>query len=169
MESIGKTAIADQLVLRAGQGEQSALSSLLDILRGEMACLIRQARVRTNDHEDAAQESVLVVMACAQAYQPAKGSFRSFAFTSLWRMLQRFRRAPFLTLDSLPPVPYAHPFYAVEATDLLNAAPHPDIVRDYYGLGCQERTVNQIAAQRRMAPATVRAALQESIEAMRGA
>lgn len=159
--------MTDAIVRQAGRGEQAAIVGVLDALHGELAALIRQARISSSDHDDAAQDAVMIVMACCQSYDRNLGTFRAYVCVSVRKMLLKFRRLPFATSDCLPDVPYESNDSALTAEDALAVAPHADIVRDYFGIGRQERSVNQIAASRRLAPKTVRAAITESLQVMR--
>jgi DNA-directed RNA polymerase specialized sigma24 family protein len=167
VEQVAVNPLLDSVIAAAGQGDRDAMGHVLDALRPELVVLIRQAQVPISDRDDAAQEAVLVVMACTSAYDSSLGSFRGYVCASVRKMLRRFRGTPahdyFLIDEPLYEPNEAH----VRAEEMLQGAPYEDIVREYYGIGCDERTQNQIAAARGIAPKKVRAALQESLASMR--
>lgn len=167
MDAREADSLTDALVRQAGRGEQDAIARVLDILHGDLAVLIRQAHINTSDRDDASQDAVLVVMACAQSFDPQLGTFRAYVHVSVRKMLRKFHHLGPILLAAVPDLPYEARDVELEAVDVIGTATHPEIVRDYFGIGRPELSVNQIAARRRMAPRRVQAALTESLQVMR--
>lgn len=157
------------LVMKAKDGDTAALVVLLERMRGMVASLVRQARVHVNDRDDCCQEGCLVVMRCVGGFDPAMGSFRGYAFASLRKMIRQFQRATGRQiLTPLPDDLTWEPTQAeLSAAELLMKAKYPDVVKAFFGVGRPERNLNQIATELQCSPATVKAMLMESLQAMR--
>lgn len=152
---------------KAGGGD--AVSRLLDLLRPELAEAIRQARLRPHDAEDGAQEAVVIVLRCLPSHDPALGTFMAYVLSSVRKMLRGIRRtftceAAMFGAESV----YDWDDSLVVAADLIDEAPHAEIVRAFFGIDGPERSLNQIAAVTGRSPREVRAALMEALGAMRG-
>lgn len=160
------------LVARSQAGERDVLVEILDILQEDLRTIIERRRLQEADREDAGQQAVVLVMHCVRSYDASMGSFRAYACSSVRHMLRGFWRPRWLELDQIPePVVEsceAEALCRAEVEERLARSPHADVVRLYFGIGCEPMTLNQIGAMVGRSPETVRRSLAEALEAMRG-
>lgn len=165
--------LGEYTVRLAAAGDEAALGRVLAALHTEVVDAVRRSRVPPSDTDDAVQDCVLLIMRCCADYQPARGLFRPYVLTSVWKQLRRYRcRVQPTPLDVVgePLAPDDARTVADEVDDLLGVLPtaQADVVRDYYGLGGRpDRNINQIAALRGLTRTAVRADLAEAFVVLR--
>jgi len=144
---------------------------------------VRSSHIHPNDFDDAAQDACLRVLRCVQRHDPARGPFRAYCMTAVWARLKSFRggsrhnrRTVTCDYAATSPTheavvtPHDDSAEAVtEVAELLEGLPSEQaaMLRELYGIGGQERSVNQIAALRGLPQREVRQVLTEAFATLR--
>lgn len=159
----------DRLAAIASSGNVNAINDAIQSIHGQVSAIVRQSRIHPSDFDDAVQESLLVVLECITRYPSVCGSFRSYVYVSVRKMLSR-RRFRFNYASIPDMIGDDGEMSNVVLADCLAVldSDHREVVREYYGIGVQDKTINQIAASRGLGAQTVRRMIDEALERMRG-